>query len=267
MWRKNDASKDELDGVAQRLRDERPTASPLELDQIKRTAMSRAKVKSGGRTFGARRLAVAGLTVGLMAAGTGGVIAAGGGKGVHANAASVQYSSNECDNGNIVGGENSGNNNNFNCNSGTISINETNNNTINETNDSTTNNSTTNNSTNTSNDSSTNTTTNNYYSSTVTLSAAGTTASSGVLASKQTKASASKRSFSIHFFAAKGRKLKKLTVTLNGKVIKVLNGNQTKATLDFVGVACSNVRQNLKITGTLADGKKISETRHYNLCQ
>lgn len=257
MWRKNDASKDDLDGVAQRLREERPTPSPLELDQIKRTAMSRAKVGTSGRAFGARRLAVAGLTVGLMAAGTGGVIAASGGKGVHANAASVQYSSNECDNGNIVGGDNSGNNNNFNCNSGTISINETNNST---TNDSSTNNTTNNNS-------STNTTTNNYYSSTVTLSAAGTTASSGVQASKQSKASASKRSFSIHFFAAHGRKVKKLTVTLNGKVVKVLTGSKVAYTLDFVGVKCTNVKQTLVLTGVLANGKTVKETRHYNLCQ
>ena len=43
MRRKNDAHKDEVDGVAQRLRYERPEASPLELDRIKTTAMSRAK--------------------------------------------------------------------------------------------------------------------------------------------------------------------------------------------------------------------------------
>lgn len=255
MWRKNDASKDELDGVAQRLRDERPTASPLELDQIKRTAMSRAKVSNGGRAFGTRRLAVAGLTVGLMAAGTGGVIAANGGGGLKANASTAEYSSNECDTNNNVGGDNNGNNNNFNCNSGTISINETNNSTTND------------NSTNTNNDSSTNTTTNNYYSSTVTLGTAGTTAGSGVLASKQTSVAKSARSFSVHFFAAKGRKLKKLTIRLNGKIIKVLTGGNVATTLDFVGVKCTNVKQNLTLTGTLSNGKKITETRHYNLCQ
>ncbi len=43
MPRKHDAHKDELEGVAQRLRDERPEASPLDLDRIKTTAMSRAK--------------------------------------------------------------------------------------------------------------------------------------------------------------------------------------------------------------------------------
>jgi hypothetical protein len=253
MWRKNDASKDELDGVAQRLRDERPTASPLELDQIKRTAMSRAKVSNGGRAFGTRRLAVAGLTVGLMAAGTGGVIAAGGGNGVKANASTAEYSISECDNGNNVGGDNNGNNNNNNCNSGTITINETNNSTTN------------NNSTNS--DSSTNTTNNNYYSSTVTLGTAGTTGSGGVLASKQTSVAKSARSFSVHFFAAKGRKLKKLTIRLNGKIIKVLGAGHIATTLDFVGVKCTNVKQNLTLTGTLANGKTITETRHYNLCQ
>jgi hypothetical protein len=266
MWRKNDAHKDELEGVAQRLRDERPQASPLELDQIKRTAMSRAKAGSRGSRFGARRFAIAGMTVGLMAAGTGGVLAGvGGGSGSPGNAAVAQYSSNECDthnnNGNNiengVGSENNNNNNNFNCNSGTISISETTN--------ITSNNSSSNSSNTTNTNSSTNNVVNNYYSSTVTLS--GGSGASGVQASKQSKASASKRSFSVHFFAAHGKKLKKLKVTLNGKVIKVLTGKNIPTTLDFVNVPCSNVKQSLKITGTLSNGKQVTETRHYNLCQ
>jgi hypothetical protein len=270
MWRKNDAHKDELEGVAQRLRDERPQASPLELDQIKRTAMSRAKAGSKGSRFGARRFAVAGMALGLMAAGTGGVLAAGGSGGGVGNAAVAQYSSNECGNEN----DNSNNSGNININCGSGSITNEGNTTITEgnttitensnnttTND--TNNSNSNNTTNT--NSSTNNVTNNYYSSTVTLS--GGSGASGVQASKQTKASASKRSFSVHFFAAHGRKLKKLTVTLNGKVIKVLTGHNIPTTLDFVNVPCSNVKQSLKITGTLSNGKKVTETRHYNLCQ
>ncbi len=75
MPRKYDAHKDELEGVAQRLRDERPQASPLELDRIKTTAMARAKAGTRVARAGARRLAVAGLTVGLLAATTGGVLA------------------------------------------------------------------------------------------------------------------------------------------------------------------------------------------------
>jgi hypothetical protein len=109
MQRKHDAHKDELEGVAQRLRSERPEASPLELDRIKTTAMSRAQagVRRGGAS--ARRFAVAGLTVGLMAAGTGGVLASVGSSGTHSNAATAQYGSG-CDtnngNGNNIGSGN-----------------------------------------------------------------------------------------------------------------------------------------------------------------
>ncbi len=46
MRRKHDAHKDELEGVAQRLRNERPESSPLELDRIKISAMSRAKARA-----------------------------------------------------------------------------------------------------------------------------------------------------------------------------------------------------------------------------
>ena len=80
MRRKHDAHKDEVEGVAQRLRNERPEASPLELDRIKMTAMSRAKSGTRGRA-GARRLAMAGLTAGLLVATTGGVLAGEGGHG------------------------------------------------------------------------------------------------------------------------------------------------------------------------------------------
>ena len=81
MPRKEDAHTDELEGVAQRLRDERPQASPLDLDRIKTTAMARAKSGAKGGRTGARRLAVAGLTVGLLVATTGGVLAGEGGHG------------------------------------------------------------------------------------------------------------------------------------------------------------------------------------------
>ena len=64
MRRKNDANKEELEGVAQRLRNERPEASPLQLDQIKMSAMSRAKAGTRRHKAGARRLATAGLTIG-----------------------------------------------------------------------------------------------------------------------------------------------------------------------------------------------------------
>jgi hypothetical protein len=93
MRRKRDAHTDRFDDVTRRLREERPEASPLELDRIKTSAMSRAKVARGG--LGARRLAVGALTVGLLAAGTGGVIAGVGAVHHSGNAAIAQYG-NDC---------------------------------------------------------------------------------------------------------------------------------------------------------------------------
>jgi hypothetical protein len=109
MPRKHDAHKDELEGVAERLRSERPQASPLELDRIKTTAMSRARAGARRGGAGARRFAITGLTVGLMAAGTGGVLASVGSGTTHSNAAVAQYGS-KCDtnngNGNSTGSGN-----------------------------------------------------------------------------------------------------------------------------------------------------------------
>ena len=117
MPRKEDAHTDELEGVAQRLRDERPQASPLDLDRIKTTAMARAKSGAKGGRAGARRLAVAGLTVGLLVATTGGVLAGEGGHGKGkgsgsnggGNAANAQYGG-ECNiqNGSGNVGDNNG---------------------------------------------------------------------------------------------------------------------------------------------------------------
>lgn len=86
---RKDAHDEELDRIAQRLRAERPQLDPLRLDAIKTTTMSRAQ--RSGRSATRRRLAVAGLTVGLMAATTGGVIAAGGASQSAGNAATAQY--------------------------------------------------------------------------------------------------------------------------------------------------------------------------------
>jgi len=90
MRRKNHQHTDEVDSIAQRLRSERPEASPLELDRAKTTAMSRTRSFSGRR--GTRRqFAVAALTIGLMAAGTGGVIAGGTTSSNPTSAATAQY--------------------------------------------------------------------------------------------------------------------------------------------------------------------------------
>ena len=86
---------DELQDVARRLREERREATPLELDRIKTTAMSRARAKSFAPRGGLRsRLVIALTTVALVGGATGGVIAAGNsGKsnGKNDNAAQSQY--------------------------------------------------------------------------------------------------------------------------------------------------------------------------------
>ena len=87
---RRDSNKDENENISGRLRSERPQLEPLELDRVRTSAMSRAR-RAGGRSAARRRLAVAGLTIGLMAAGTGGVIAAGGASHTAGNAATAQY--------------------------------------------------------------------------------------------------------------------------------------------------------------------------------
>jgi hypothetical protein len=82
----------ELQDVARRLREQRPEASPLELDRIKLRAMAGARTSRAKGSAVKSRLIVALATVGLMAGGTGGVIAAKGGvPGPPNSAADSQY--------------------------------------------------------------------------------------------------------------------------------------------------------------------------------
>lgn len=81
---------DDLREVAERLRTERAEASALDLDRIKTRAMANATT-SRPKGFRVRSRSIAAmLTVALMAAGTGGVIA-GGGNGKSGNASNSQY--------------------------------------------------------------------------------------------------------------------------------------------------------------------------------
>jgi hypothetical protein len=227
MWRKNDASKDDLDSVAQRLREERPQASPLELDRIKMTAMARAR-GAKTRNTGARRLAVGALSMGMLVAGAGGVVASGTGNSGAGNAATAQYSG--CATSETHGASAASD---FDC---------------------------------TSNETTSTETTTSSTSSVATINYVPPTGSGGVLGTKTT-ARDSRRHFTVHFFAAKGRALKKLVVIVNGKVVKQLTGNGVAIDLDFVGFPCSSVKQTVTLRGTLANGKKITETRQYNLCK
>jgi hypothetical protein len=81
----------ELQEVAERLRKERAQASPLDLDRIKTRAMANAAT-SRPKGFALRSRGIAAfLTLALMAAGTGGVIAGGGNGNGNGNAANSQY--------------------------------------------------------------------------------------------------------------------------------------------------------------------------------
>ena len=89
---------EDADEVVRRLRDERPQVGALELDGIKTRAMARAMVSPGGRALRSRIL-VALLSLALMGAGTGGVIAAGGGGSVHGKSAAEKEYKPGCGNG------------------------------------------------------------------------------------------------------------------------------------------------------------------------
>jgi hypothetical protein len=240
MRRKNDArSRSEVEGVAQRLRSERPEASPLELDQIKTSAMSRAKA-TAGRRLGARRLAVVGLTAGLLAATTGGVIASQGSGPTVGNAAVAQYGNN-CDvnnggsnNGNNNGGNNGSNNGNNNGNCNENSFNTTN---------------------------VTNVTNNNYT--TVNAAPPG----SGVLGSKTTKKVAtSSRHIKIHVNVPRGLRARRVTVRLNGKHLKTITGKKASANVELVNLPCSKGLTTIEVSITLSNGKTVTARHRYRLC-
>jgi hypothetical protein len=246
MPRKDDAHMDELEDVAQRLRDERPQASPLDLDRIKTTAMARAKSGAKGGRAGARRLAVAGLTVGLLVATTGGVLAGEGGHGKSkggnggGNAANAQYGG-ECNiqngSGNVGDNNGQGSENNA-CNENTF-ITETNNSTNNTTNN----------------------VTNNYNSSTVTV--AGP-ANSGVLAATTTKkATTSSKRVKIHINVPNKSKLRRVTLKVNGKIVSVLKGKKASKNVTLVSLPCAAT---VTITAVTASGKTVTQTHTYNLC-
>src|SRR5579875_567497 len=273
MRRENGAHDEDLNGVAERLRDERPTASPLELDRIKTSAMSRARAAVGTR-HGARRLAVAGLTVGLLAASTGGVLAGQSGGVTSGNAAVAQYG-NQCDvnnnngaigslngngNGNGTGngidtGSNNGNGNNNGASDGNGSGNDDNNYNCNE--DSFNTENITENITN--NYAGAANVTNNY----TTLSA---TPTSGVLGATSKKAATSKRRIKIHIAVPHGAKISKVTVKVNGKRLRTVKGKKASANVQLVNLPCGQGTTTVEVTVTLSSGKSITSRHKYHLC-
>lgn len=247
MWRKNDATKDELKGVVERLRTERPEADPLTLDHVKTTAMARARAAAGSRGAGLKRWTVAGVTVGVMAAGAGGVIAGGtSGQGPGGSAAVAQYGNN-CDNGNITG---SGNGNGTGGGSGNENGNGSNDDNCNENsfNTTTNNNSSTNNTNNY-------TTVNNYYP----VDAEG---KGGVKGTKTTKGV--DRRLKVHVHVPRGSKLKKVVVRIDGKIVKTLNGKKATDRIALYNVPCGNTK--VAVVVTLANGKTVTARHTYKLC-
>jgi hypothetical protein len=279
MPRKHDAHRDELEGVAQRLRNERPQASPLELDRIKTTAMSRAQAGAKRGRVGARRFAVAGLTVGLMAAGTGGVIASSGSGSTHGNAAVAQYGS-SCDtnngNGNNIGSGNGNKDGNGNGNTsfaayysgkyynggksgsggtGNGSGNNTENGNGNGNENGNTNGNESGNGNNnfncnensfdettineTNNSTTTNNITNNYNATTVTVVGSPTVAGSGVQAATTSK-KGSNSTRDVKIHIKVGKsKLRKVTLKVNGKIVSVLKGKKASANIKLTDLPCN----------------------------
>ena len=97
-----------LRDVVRRLREERVAPSAWELDELKLRAMTRARVRSSrtkGRSTVKSRALVALLTVSLLGASTGAVIAGGGGNGNGNDAAQAQYKPGygPCKNGGVDG--------------------------------------------------------------------------------------------------------------------------------------------------------------------
>jgi hypothetical protein len=249
MRRKNDAHKEELEGVAQRLRNERPEASPLQLDQIKTSAMSRAKAGTRRHKAGARRLATAGLTIGLLAAGTGGVIAGETGHhhgGGSTSASSTQYGG-ECNitngSGNVGDGNGAGAENNA-CNENTFITEE---NTITNTTTTTTNN----NSTNTS---------------PVTVDVVPAP-SSGVEAAKTTKPALSLRDIKIHLNLSRKTRLRRVTLKLDGKTFKVLKGKAASKNINLTNLPCSSGATTITVVAVTSNGKTVKESHTFHLCQ
>ena len=243
MRRKHDARRDDVEGIAQRLRSERPEASPLELDRIKSSVMARAKAATGSRV-GARRLAVVGLTAGLMLATTGGVLAGQGGDHSSGNAAIAQYGNN-CDvgNGNGTGNGNGGNgnsngNNNDNCNENSF-----NNTTTNVTNNNTTN---------------IGGTVNNY---TTVTSPAG-----NVLGAKSSKPTTSLRHIKIHVNVPRGAHISKVSVKVNGKRLKTIRGKRASGNIELSDLPCGKGATTVVVTVTLSNGQTVSAHHTYHLC-
>ena len=92
--------------------------------------------------------------------------------------------------------------------------------------------------------------------------AAPTPAAGGVLGT-QARSCVSRRSFKIRL-RNRGHKVHKATVIVNGKRVKVLRGKRLTSRVNLRGLPKGRFK--VRITVTLADGRKVSSTRSYRTC-
>src|SRR4029079_7091721 len=90
-------------------------------------------------------------------------------------------------------------------------------------------------------------------------------AASRILTLPSSKRCVSRRKFRIRVKRLKGQgAYKRVEVTVNGKRSKVVRGVRDTAVVDLRGLPKGRFK--VRITVTLADGRKVSSTRKYRTC-
>ncbi len=85
-----------------------------------------------------------------------------------------------------------------------------------------------------------------------------------VLTFPSTRRCVSRRKFRIRLRTPKGAKLAKVTVSLNGKLIRTVRGKRITAKVDLRGLPKGRFK--VKIVVTTVDGRKVTGTRRYRTC-
>ena len=63
-----------------------------------------------------------------------------------------------------------------------------------------------------------------------------------------------------------GLKLRKVTVKVDGKRVKTLNGKKASANIELVNLPCSTGATTVQISVTLSNGKTVTASHQYHLC-
>ena len=79
-----------------------------------------------------------------------------------------------------------------------------------------------------------------------------------------TKRCVSRRRFRIRLRTPRGAKLAKVTVRVNGKLVRTVRGKRITARVDLRGLPRGRFR--VKIEVRTVDGRKVSATRRYRTC-